>query len=173
METAILESLVLDVEQANGVYLEVSTTVTSNGGRLFTFRDVTRDRQALLDGAWMQANLNAEVKRLRFLLGLNERMQNSEDLQEITQFALNYLMSAMNAAFGDVKVINGEEKKRQAAALCNQFSSQFVATYGPPAIASMSEMLNQGISYGEGLLWSVVETGKPYLLRIITSTRKP
>jgi len=161
LETAILEGLVLDVEQANGVYLEVSTTVTSNGGRLFTFRDVTRDRQALLDGAWMQANLNAEVKRLRFLLGLNERMQNSEDLQEIAQFALNYLMSAMNAAFGDVKVINGEGEKRQAAAISNQFSSQFIATYGPPAIAEMSEMLTRGISYGEGLLWSVVETGKP------------
>lgn len=161
METASNEGLVLDVEQVNGVYLEVYTTVISNGGRLFTFRDVTRDRQALLDGAWMQANLNAEVKRLRFLLGLNERMQNSEDLQEIAQFALNYLMSAMNAAFGDVKVINGEGEKRQAAALSNQVSSQFIATYGSEAIAAMAEMLSHGIPYGEGLLWSVVETGKP------------
>ncbi|MGK7901151.1 MAG: ATP-binding protein [Hormoscilla sp.] len=161
METASNEGMVLDVEQVNGVYLEVYTTVISNGGRLFTFRDVTRDRQALLDGAWMQANLNAEVKRLRFLLGLNERMQNSEDLEEIAQFALNYLMSAMNAAFGDVKVINGEGEKRQAAALSNQFSSQFISTYGSEAIAFMSEMLRQGIPYGEGLLWSVVETGKP------------
>ena len=161
LETDSNENLVLDVEQANGVYLEVSTTVTSNGRRLFTFRDVTRDRQSLLDTAYMQANLNAEVKRLRFLLGLNERMQNSEDLQEIAQFALNYLMSAMNAAFGDVKVIKGEGTKRQAATLSNQVSSQFIATYGSPAVASMSEMLTQGIPYGEGLLWSVVETGKP------------
>lgn len=161
METADNKGLVLDVEQANGVYLEVSTTVTSNGGRLFTFRDVTRDRQALLDAAWMQANLNAEVKRLRFLLGLNERLQNSENLQEIAQFALNYLMSAMNSAFGDVKVINGEGEERQAAVLSNHISSQFIATYDPPEIDRMSEMLTEGIPYGEGLLWSVVETGKP------------
>jgi len=161
LETTANEGLVLDVKQLNEVYLEVFTKVTSNGRRLFTFRDVTRDRQALLDAAYLEGNLNAKVKRLTFLLGLNERMQNSEDLQEIAQFALNYLMSAMNAEFGDVKVIKGEGARQQAATLSNQVSSQFIATYGSEAIAEMEKMLRTGIPYGKGLLWSVVETGKP------------
>jgi len=142
------------IEQSNGIYLEVESLLTPQGCRLFTFRDVTSYRHS-------QKDLNTEVKRLRFLLGLNERLQDSDNLQEVAQFALNYLVSIMNAAFGDVKVISGEGKNRQAGTIMNQISGQFIATYGEPVIASMQELLDQGIPYGQGLLWDVVETGQP------------
>lgn len=142
------------IEQSNRIYLEVESLLTLQGSRLLTFRDVTSYRHS-------QTDLNTEVKRLRFLLGLNERLQDSDNLQEVAQFALNYLVSIMNAAFGDVKVISGEGKNRQAGTIMNQISGQFIATYGEPVIASMQELLDQGIPYGQGLLWDVVETGQP------------
>jgi len=148
------ESLSFYFEQSNAVCLEVCATITNSGGRLFTFRDVTVYQNS-------QASLNAEVRRLRFLLGLTERLQKSDSLQEIGQFALTYLVGAMNAAFGDVKVINGKGNDRQASGICNQVSSQFLATYGEPVVAGMQELLDQGIPYGIGLLWEVVKTGKP------------
>jgi two-component system, sensor histidine kinase len=142
------------IEQTNGVCLEIELTVTPRGDRLFIFRDVTSHHKA-------QKKLNAEVKRLRFLLGLNEHLQDSNTVKEIGHFALEYLVNAMNAAFGDVKVISGEGKNRLAGTLTNEVSSQFIATYGEPVIAEMQELLNQGIPYGKGLLWQVVETGEP------------
>lgn len=148
------QSASLYLEQVNGICLEVYATMTSDGGRLFTFRDVTGYQRS-------QESLNAEVRRLRFLLGLTERLQGSVELREIGQFALGYLVQAMNAAFGDVKVISGEGIDRVAGIITNQISSQFIATYGEPAIAEMQMLLNQGIPYGQGLLWEVVETGKP------------
>ncbi|MCT7950506.1 ATP-binding protein [Ancylothrix sp. C2] len=148
------ESVSFYLEQANGICLEVYSTLTSDGGRLFTFRDVTVYRQS-------QDNLNAEVRRLRFLLGLTERLQASVELREIGHFALSYLVEAMNAAFGDVKVINGEGVDRYAGVLTNQISTQFIATYGAPAVADMQTLLNQGIPYGQGLLWDVIESGVP------------
>lgn len=101
LDQAETESVSLNLEQANDICLEVYTTTTSDGGRLFTFRDVTSYKRS-------KASLNDEVRRLRFLLGLTERLQASGDLREIGQFALGYLVQAMNAAFGDVKVISGE-----------------------------------------------------------------
>ncbi|VXD22083.1 hybrid sensor histidine kinase/response regulator [Planktothrix paucivesiculata] len=154
LEQVEIDNLSFCIEQNNRVCLEIESRLSSNGSRLFTFRDITYYRNS-------QASLNTEVRRLRFLLGLNERLQNSDNLQEIAQFALNYLVSVMDAAFGDVKVISGEGKNRQAGAIVNQISGQFIATYGEPAIASMQEVLNQGIPYGQGLLWDVVETGEP------------
>ncbi len=148
------ESVSFYCEQANGDCLEIYTTLTPNGGRLFNFRDVTIYQRS-------QASLNAEVSRLRFLLGLNERLQNSDSVKEIGQFALSYLVEAMNAAFGDVKVISGESLTREARVLTNKISAQFIATYGEPAIAQMQAIIDRGIPYGEGMLWQVVETGKP------------
>ena len=142
------------LEQNNGVCLEVYNTITPSGGCLFTFREVTYYRNS-------QASLNSEVRRLKFLLGLNERLQDSDNLREIAQFALNYLVRVMNAAFGDVKVVTGEGNQRQAGAIGNHISGQFVASYGEPAVAEMQQLLNQGIPYGQGLLWEVVETGQP------------
>ena len=154
LEKSQHESLSFYFEQSNAVCLEVCATITNSGGRLLTFKDVTVYQNS-------QASLNAEVRRLSFLLGLTERLQKSDSLQEIGQFALTYLVEAMNAAFGDVKVISGKGNDRQAAAISNQISSQFLATYGEPVVAAMQELLDKGIPYGIGLLWEVVKTGKP------------
>lgn len=151
------ESFAVCIEQKNGICLEVYATMTSDGGWLFTFRDVTGYRQS-------QDSLNAEVRRLRFLLGLMERLQASVDVREIGQFALSYLVEAMKAAFGDVKTISGEGTERYAGMLTNKISSQFIATYGEPAVKEMQGLLNQGIPYGQGLLWEVVATGKPLFI---------
>ncbi|GGA19681.1 ATP-binding protein [Okeania sp. KiyG1] len=148
------ENLFLDIEQANDICLNVDCTLTSDGGHLLTFRDVTAHQKS-------QNSLNAELRRLRFLLGLNERLQYSDSLREIAQFALNYLVEVMNAAFGDVKVISGEGENRQAGPISNQITSQFIATYGEPAVMEMEGLLKQGIPYGQGLLWQVVESGEP------------
>ncbi|WP_375539540.1 ATP-binding protein [Planktothrix sp. FACHB-1365] len=153
-----LPNLSFCIQQSNNIYLEVESTLTPQGGRLFTFRDVTYYRNS-------QTHLNTEVQRLKFLLGLNERLQDSDNLQEVAQFALNYLVSVINAAFGDVKVIYGEGRNRQAETIMNQISGQFIATYGEPAIALMQEILKHGIPYGQGLLWDVVATGQPIFVQ--------
>ena len=145
------------VEQINGISLQANMTVTKNGGRLLIFRDITKYQRS-------QASLEAEVKRLRFLLGLTERLQAGGDLQEIGQFALNYLVRAMNSAFGDVKVIRGEGSDRYAGSVANRVAGEFMATYGKPAIADMEALLERGIPYGQGLLWEVVETGEPVFI---------
>ncbi|MEB3343504.1 ATP-binding protein [Okeania sp.] len=148
------ENQILYIEQSNKISLKVDCTITSDRSYLLTFRDISIYQQS-------QTSLNAEVKRLTFLLGLNERLQYSDSLREIAQFALNYLVEVMNAAFGDVKVINGKGKKRQAGPISNQITSQFIATYGKPAVAEMEKLLQKGIPYGRGLLWEVVESSKP------------
>ncbi|MGB3535856.1 MAG: ATP-binding protein [Microcoleaceae cyanobacterium] len=157
-KNCILQPLTPDssycLEQANQISIEVSYSTTQQGNRLFILRDITYHR-------WTQVSLNAEVQRLKFLLGLNERLQTLDNVEEIAQFALNYLVQVMGAAFGDVKVIAGEGPLRQAGTLYNQVQSQFIATYGKPAVAQLQERLNQGIPYGQGLLWQVVETGEP------------
>ena len=107
------------------------------------------------------SSLNEEVRRLAFLLGLMERIQPASELREIGQFALSYLVQTMGAAFGDVKVIGGEGTDKSAGILANHISGEFIATYGSPAVADMEVLLNQGIPYGQGLLWQVAETGKP------------
>ena len=108
-----------------------------------------------------QNQLADEVRRLSFLLGLTERLQSSHNLEEVGRFALGYLVEAMGAAFGDVKVVSGQGQNRRAGALTNLISGQFIATHGKPLVADMEAVLNQGIEYGQGLLWEVVETGKP------------
>ena len=149
------------IEQTNGIYLEIYVTLTSDRGRLFTFRDVTKYQKALQEASFIQTSLNAEVRRLAFLLSLTQRLQPATELREIGQFALSYLVEVMGAAFGDVKVISGKGFDRQADILTNQISGQFIATYGEIAVAEMEELLNHGIPYGKGMLWEVVETGKP------------
>jgi signal transduction histidine kinase len=142
------------ISQRNDTHLELFVTVTSNGGKLLIFRDLTVQRQ-------YQQQLASEVRRLKFLLGLTERLQTSDNLEEIGRFALNYLVEAMGAAFGDVKVINGEGDQRWAGKLTNVISGQFIATYGNPVVTDMEAVLAQGIPFGQGLLWEVVETGQP------------
>nr|WP_283768954.1 ATP-binding protein [Roseofilum capinflatum] len=155
----------IEVEQSNGIHLEISTTVTSNQGRLLIFRDVTRDRQALKHAALMQSSLNAEVKRLRFLLGLNERLQTSASLKEIGKYALNYLVETMDSAFGDIKVISGEGEEQLAGPLTNNIAGQFIASCGEPVVTEMESLLQQGVPQGQGLLWEVVRTGEPLFIQ--------
>lgn len=143
----------LNIQQTNGICLEVYTSLTSNQSRIFTFRDVT-DYQA-------QANLNAEIKRQAFLLGLMERLQPASELREIGEFALSYLVQTMGAAFGDIKVITGKGSDAVANMLTNRITAKFIAMYGEVAVGEMEALLNQGMPYGQGLLWQVVETGKP------------
>ncbi|MGK7920868.1 MAG: ATP-binding protein [Trichodesmium sp.] len=143
----------LYIKQPNNICLKVDCTLTSDGSHLLTFRDVSIYQRS-------QASLNDELRRLRFLLGLNERLQYSDSIRVIAQFALNYLVEVMNAAFGDVKVISGEGENRQAGSISNEISSQFIATYGE-AVEEMEGVLKQGIPYGQGILWEVVETRKP------------
>jgi two-component system, sensor histidine kinase len=79
------------LEQADGIHLTVKITVTADGGHLFTFHDITAKAEASL----IQMSLNAEIKRLRFLQGLTERMQSAEEMREIGQFALAYLVAML------------------------------------------------------------------------------
>lgn len=144
----------LYIEQTNGICLEVYTSITSDQGRIFTFRDLT-DYQSF------QADLNAEVRRQAFLLGLMERLQPASELHEIGEFALSYLVQTMGAAFGDIKVITGKGSDAVATVLTNQISAQFIAVYGEVAVGEMEVLLAQGIPYGQGLLWQVVETSEP------------
>ncbi|HEY9635426.1 MAG TPA: ATP-binding protein [Coleofasciculaceae cyanobacterium] len=149
------------LEQPNGTHLETKVSILSNGRCLFTFSDVTAKEQARREATLIQANLNAEIKRLRFLQGLSEQLQPARELKEIGEFALSYLVQATGAAFGDVKVITGNGKDAYASILTNNVSAEFIATYGIPAVKEIEATLNQGIPYRQGLLWQVVETGLP------------
>jgi hypothetical protein len=126
------------IAQHNGIYVEIEVTQTENGGKLFNLRDLTNYQQS-------KASLHYEVQRLSFLLGLTEHLQPATDLRQIGQFALSYLVETMGAGFGDVKVISGEGENRSAGTITNEISSEFIATYGVPAIEKMAEVLKQGI----------------------------
>jgi signal transduction histidine kinase len=154
-------NICLSLEQLNGIYLEVKVVTTFEGRYLFTFSDVTVKERALRETTLTQTSLNAEIKRLRFLQGLTERLQPASELREIGEFALSYLVQATGAAFGDVKVITGNGTNAYARMLSNNVSSKFIATYGQPALKEMEITLKQDIPYGQGLLWQVVETGLP------------
>lgn len=101
-----------------------------------------------------------EFRRLSFLFGLTERLQSLMSVEMIGQYALKYLVEHMGASFGDIKLISGRGEQRRASMLINGMSSQFLATHGE-AIAGMESVLQQGIPYGQGLLWTVVESGNP------------
>lgn len=161
LPTEISQQVSLRLKQADGIHLTVKITVTADRGYLFTFHDITAKAEASL----MQMSLNAEIKRLRFLQGLTERMQSAAEMREIGQFALAYLVETTGAAFGDVKVITGEGKDARAGVLMNNVSTQFIATYGTVVVKNMEAILKQGIPYGQGLLWQVVETGKPLFVQ--------
>ncbi|OKH21960.1 ATP-binding protein [Chroogloeocystis siderophila] len=161
------------IEQTNGKSIEAYCSNTSDTGSVITFLDITEHRRS-------QAHLSAELKRQAFLLGLMERIQPASELQEIGQFALSYLVQAMGAAFGDVKVIFGKGQEALAHVLTNEISGQFVATYGEAVAAEMTKLLDRGIPYGQGLLWQVVETATPLFVedyykhsKAVTAFRHP
>lgn len=164
LPTTPMETVSFPLEQTDGIHLNVKVTLTCEGGYLFTFHDITAKAKAQQEAILMQISLNGEIKRLRFLQGLTERLQPARELGEIGQFALAYLVQTTGAAFGDVKVIIGEGKDARAGVLTHKVSTQFIATYGTVAVKEMEAVLNQGIPYGQGLLWQVVETGEPLLV---------
>ncbi len=144
------------IEQPSGDNLHILVTATSQGGYILNVRELSMN--------WDSHDIiNRELRRLTFLLGLTERLQPARELQEIGQFALSYLIETTNASFGDVKVITGEGENRKAGLLVNQVTSEFIASYGD-AIPEMEQLMEEGIPYGQGLLWEVVETGKPLFI---------
>lgn len=159
VDTVDAQSVSLSLEQANAIYLDINVTGTCEGKRLLVVRDITAKEQALREAMLTQASLNAEIKRLRFLQGLTERLQPAYKLSEIGEFALAYLVEEMGAAFGDVKVIWGEGRTSYAGVLTNKISAQFIATHGSAVVSEMEALLHRGIPYGQGLLWQVVESG--------------
>ena len=161
LQKTTAENISFSIEQANGIHLDIKVTVTTTGGYLLTFRDVTVKEQARREAMLMQTSLNAEIKRLRFLQGLTERLQPASELREIGEFALAYLVETTGAAFGDVKVIIGQGRDAVADTLTHRVSSEFIASYGTPIVSEMEAVLKRGIPYGQGLLWQVVESGAP------------
>jgi len=157
------------IELGSGENLQILVTATPSGGYILNIRQLTNNfdqRSSASPGIEFRGTddsqdlLNRELRRLTFLLGLTERLQPATDIEEIGQFALSYLIETTNAAFGDVKVITGDGYERQAGLLVNEMTSQFIATYGE-SIPDMEAQMEAGIPYGQGLLWQVVETGKP------------
>ncbi|NBD34059.1 MAG: response regulator [Cyanobacteria bacterium] len=145
------------IKQASGDSLQILVTATPDGGYLLNIHQLGMNFDS-------QDLVNRELRRLTFLLGLTEHLQPATDIKEIGQFALSYLIETTNAAFGDVKVITGEGNDRQAGLLVNEITSQFIATYGD-SIPEMEAQMEAGIPYGQGLLWQVVETGKPLFVQ--------
>lgn len=159
------QNRVIEITQQNQTYLEISLTATSDGGQLVIVRDVSVQRS-------YQEQLADEVRRLSFLLGLTERLQSTDNLHDVSEFALRYLVEAMGAAFGDVKVVTGEGKNRRAGAVSNLISGQFIATYGQPLVDDMEAVLKRGVEFGKGRLWEVVETGRPVFVEDYASHPK-
>ncbi len=143
------------IKQTNGLCLDIYISLTSEQGYIFTFNDVTGHQL-------LPANLNLQVVRQQaFVLGLMERLQPASELREIGEFALSYLVQAMGAAFGDIKVITGDGFDAMAHVLTSEVGATFIAIYGKVAVGEMEALLNTGIPYGQGLLWQVVTTGNP------------
>lgn len=154
LEQTEVTELALKIVQPNQACIAVRIFSMPEAGRLLTLEEVTHQQQT-------EKQLTSEISRLTFLLNLAERLQVSDDLQEMGQFVLTYLVETMNAAFGDIKVIRGRGESRYAQALSNQVTVEFIATYGEPATAEFQKKIDQGIPYGQGILWEVVQTGMP------------
>lgn len=152
------ELILCDCNSDNDLW-QCKIKTTPEGGRVLSVLPLAKAPNPEVEVACSQ-----EVRRLSFLLGLTERLQPATDnLREIGEFALSYLVESTGAAFGDIKVITGEGSDRRAGILTNQVSSEFIATYGDTC-QGMEAVLEQGIPYGKGLLWQVVETGEALLV---------
>ena len=109
--------------------------------------------------------LESEVERLSFLLGLTERLQTSTNLNEIAEFAIQHLVETTNSTYGDVKVINSIDENSLACPVGSELSAELVAAYGKPNPAEIDAEINQDISNSEGMLWQVVKTGRPIFVK--------
>ncbi len=107
--------------------------------------------------------LESEVERLSFLLGLTERLQTSTDLNEIAEFAIQHLVETTNSTYGDVKVINSIDESSHACPVGNDLSAELVAAYRKPQ--EIDQEINHDILNSEGMLWQVVKTGEPIFVK--------
>lgn len=106
-----------------------------------------------------QKELNDEVERLSFLLGVTERLQSTSDVYEIANFALTYLVEATHAAFGDVKVIERDAENCRSCWLTNYVSAQVIANYGEKVVTEILTALQKSAAQDRELLGQVVQTG--------------
>ncbi len=106
------------------------------------------------------SNDNAELRWLPFLLKLTEHLTTGT-LQEVGKLALDYLVEATGASFGDIKLIAGLGENLQAAPILHNVSAKFIAIHGEPALSDLRISVGECISYGRGLLWQAVETRQP------------
>lgn len=118
----------------------------------------------LLVDVTSQQQLQAEVERLSFLLNLTELLQSSSNLNEIAEFALEYLAQATNSASGNVQVIDGGEDC-QACPLTNLIAAEFVASNCETAGAQSQPVQHRGIPKSQALFWQVVETAQPTFIK--------
>ncbi|MBD2041582.1 ATP-binding protein [Microcoleus sp. FACHB-672] len=117
----------------------------------------------LLVDVTSQQQLQAEVERLSFLLNLTELLQSSSNLNEIAEFALEYLAKVTNSASGNVQVIDGGEDC-QACPLSNLIAAEFVASNCETA-GITQPVQHRGIPKSQALFWQVVETAQPTFIK--------
>jgi PAS domain S-box-containing protein len=105
-------------------------------------------------------NQTDEQTWIPFLLELTERL-TVDNLQDVGRFALQYLVQATGADFGDIKLIQETEANPAAVPILHEVSARFIATWGEPLIAELQTVVEQPVPFGQGVLWQVVETGEP------------
>ncbi|WP_449419235.1 ATP-binding protein [Phormidium nigroviride] len=107
--------------------------------------------------------LESEVERLSFLLGLTERLQTSTDLNEIAEFAIQHLVETTNSTYGEVKVINSIDESSHACPVGNDLSAELAVAYRQPQ--EIEQEINYDLLNSEGMLWQVVKTGEPIFVK--------
>lgn len=145
--------------------------ILSSGNTKWIQWDAQPSRQAngnifwngLLVDVTSHYQLESEVERLSFLLGLTERLQTSTDLNEIAEFAIQHLVESTNSTYGDVKVINSIDESSHACPVGSDLSAELVAAYRQPL--EIDEEINYDIFNSEGMLWQVVKTGEPIFVK--------
>ena len=95
-----------------------------------------------------------EVDKLSFLLNLTQKLQNYRKINDIAQFALDYLVESMECNFGEVKVIEKTNTYTRANTLSQSFSAQLVFNLDRP-------ITPQSKSCDRDVISQVIETGKP------------
>lgn len=157
------QSAVFTVVTQDHTCLDVQVIQQPEGGQLLLIQDLASAQAEAYTRRFRQLEqqVDTEVQRLSFLLSLTEQLHASNNLKEFSYFTLNYLMQATGSAFGDIKVVTGAGQAQQATKLLNEFSAKFVAVCGEPAVIEMQQLLSQGIPFGQGFLWQVVESGQP------------
>lgn len=112
-----------------------------------------------------QRYLTEEVNKFNFLLALTEQLQTANNIKDIAELSLNYLVEVMRCDFGDIKMIKSKDKNIYTETVISYCSANFVAICGQKVTEEMKSFLSQSIPYKQGVIWQVVETGKPLLIK--------